>query len=129
MILNPGTRPVACNSVLRILKVTEIIIHNALVRHLDENDLVAVHQRGFIKAKSWLSNLVCFFDEATRRLDEGEQTDVWYLEFLKLFESLNHTLLLQKLGSLSMINGVAKCLPIKVDSSRKWTVPGPPWRM
>ena len=36
---------------------------------------------GFLKARSCLTNVLCFFEEITKWLDEGTPVDIIYLDF------------------------------------------------
>ena len=36
---------------------------------------------GFLKARSCLTNLLCFFEEITKWVDDGSPVDVVYLDF------------------------------------------------
>ena len=49
-----------------------------LVKH----KLINPSQHGFLKARSCLTNLLCFFEEITKWVDEGSPVDVIdYLDF------------------------------------------------
>ena len=88
-------RPVSLTAIL--LKVFERILREKLVEHLTQNGLLSAAQHGFRKRKSCTTNLLCFLDEITERLDRGEQVEVCYLDFRKAFDLVNHRLLLLKL--------------------------------
>lgn len=88
-------RPVSLTSV--ILKVLERIIRDRIVEHLTGNNLLSAAQHGFRRNKSCLTNLLCFLDEVTDRMDRGEDVEVCYLDFQKAFDSVCHRLLLRKL--------------------------------
>ena len=50
-----------------------------LVRH----KLLNSSQHGFIKARSCLTNMLCFLEEITKWIDEGSPVDTIYLDFQK----------------------------------------------
>ena len=55
-----------------------------LVKH----KLINPSQHGFLKARSCLTNLLCFFEEITKWVDEGSPVDVIYLDFQKAFDKV-----------------------------------------
>ena len=48
-----------------------------LVKH----KLINPSQHGFLKARSCLTNLLCFFEEITKWVDEGSPVDVIFFGF------------------------------------------------
>ncbi|XP_059826353.1 uncharacterized protein LOC132394340 [Hypanus sabinus] len=48
--------------------------------------LIRESQRGFVRARSCLTNLLEFFEEVTRKVDEGKAVDVVYMDFSKAFD-------------------------------------------
>ena len=47
-------------------------------------------QHGLLKAKSCLTNLLCFIEEITKWVDDGSPVDVIYLDFQKAFDEVPH---------------------------------------
>ena len=62
-------RPVGLTSV--ICKLLERLIKEHMVDFLVRHKLVNPSQHGFLKAKSCLTNMLCFLDEITKWIDEG----------------------------------------------------------
>ena len=52
--------------------------------------LINHSQHGFLKARSCLTNLLCFFEEITKWVDEGSPVDIIYLYFQGLSLSRGH---------------------------------------
>ena len=73
-----------------------------LVKH----KLINTSQHGFLKARSCLTNLLCFFEEITKWVDDGSPVDVIYLDFQKAFDKIPHQRLILKLKSHGMGNSI-----------------------
>jgi len=61
-----------------------------------------------MKGSSCLTNLISFYDQVTRLVDEGKTVDVVYLEFSKVFGTVPHSILLEKLSS-HVLDGHTLC--------------------
>ena len=55
-----------------------------MVEFLVKHNLINTSQHGFLKARSCLTNLFCFFKEITKWVDDGSPVDVVYLDFQKM---------------------------------------------
>lgn len=88
-------RPVCLNNVFSM--VFEKLVHEQLqqffVGKLD------VHQHGFIKKKSTLSNLSHYVDYISCNLDAGYEVHAICTDFAKAFDTVNFNILLSKLKS------------------------------
>ena len=81
-------RPVSLTSV--ICKVLETIIRDHMMDFLIKHKLINSYQHGFLKARSGLTNVLCFFEEITKWVDDGSPVDVIYLDFQKAFDNVPH---------------------------------------
>ena len=72
-------RPVSLTSV--ICKLLERLIKDHLVDFLIKNKLINPSQHGFLKARSCLTNMLCFMENVTKWVDEGSPVDIIYLDF------------------------------------------------
>ena len=75
----------------------ESIIKDKLVEHLQNFNLLNDSQHGFMKGKSCLTNLLEYFENVTKFLDQGDPLDVIYLDFAKAFDKVPHKRLVKKL--------------------------------
>ena len=88
-------RPVSLTSV--ICKLLERLIKDHMVDFLVKHKLLNSSQHGFLKAKSCLTNMLCFLEEITKWIDVGSPVDIVYFDFQKAFDKVPHQRLLLKL--------------------------------
>ena len=88
-------RPVSLTSV--ICKLLERLIKDHMVDFLVKHNLLNSSQHGFLKARSCLTNMLCFLEEITKWIDVGSPVDIIYLDFQKAFDKVPHQRLLLKL--------------------------------
>ena len=97
-------RPVSLTSV--VCKLLETLIRDHMVKFLVKHQLINTYQHGFLKARSCLTNLLCFLEEITKWVDDWSPVDVVYLDFQKAFAKVPHQRLLLKLKAHGIGNYV-----------------------
>ena len=118
--LGKGKDVVVCLPGARIEHVTErvekimgrgeggtILVHVG-ANNADKEGTTAIVKkcRDLLKAKSCLTNLLCFLEEITKWVDDGSPVDVIYLDFQKAFDKVPHQRLICKLKSHGMGNSI-----------------------
>jgi len=78
---------------------------STLTRHVKHKQGIRLSQHGFMKGRSCLTNLISFYDQVTNLVDEGKAVDVIYLDFSKVFDTVSHNIVLEKLASHVRLNG------------------------
>ena len=100
-------------------KIMERFVLRALTWQVQDKQGIRPSQHGFTKGRSCLTNLISFYDQVTRLVDEGKAVDVIFLDFSKAFDTVSHGILLEKLAA----HGLDKCTLCWVKKLAGWTSP------
>jgi hypothetical protein len=93
-------RPISLLS--SISKILEKIVSQKLIKHLLENDLLYVHQYGFLPNRSTEHNLLQIVNYISKALDEGNYCIGVFLDLKKAFDVCSHEILLKKLQKMGV---------------------------
>jgi len=110
-------RPISLTSVQG--KVIERFILNVITWHTQDNQVIGPSRHGFMKGRSCLTNLMSFYDQVTCLVDERKAVDVVYLDFCKAFDTVSHSILLEKLFAY----GLDGCTLLWVKNTAGWQSP------
>ena len=81
----------------------EKLILGAASRHIKDKRVIRGSQHGCTKGKSCLTNLVAFYEEVTRWIDDGKAVDVVYLDFSRAFDTVSHSIVAAKLRKCGLM--------------------------
>ena len=101
-------RPISVTSI--ICRVMEKIIRNAIVQHLESNNLLSKYQHGFRKGRSCVTQLLECIEDWTEAIDRNYEVDIIYLDFKAAFDKVPHKRLLRKIWSIGIRGNVYKWL-------------------
>ena len=100
-ILKNGTNDIAGNYrpvslTAQACKLLESILRDNIIMHLREFNLMNTSQHGFVKNRSWLTNLLEFLEYVCNYIDKGLPVNVIYLDFRKAIDKVSHKSLMVK---------------------------------
>ena len=94
-------RPISLTSL--VMKTFERLLKNEILSRT--NHLLDERQHGFLANKSCTTNMIGFCDSLALSLNDHKRTDVIYFDLSKVFDSVNHDLILYKLKNYYNIDG------------------------
>jgi len=77
----------------------EYIILSATTWQVQDNQEIRPSQHGFMKGRSCLTSLISIYDKTMRLVDKGKSVDIVYPDFNKDFDTISHSILLEKLAA------------------------------
>jgi len=102
--LTNNYRPISTLPILS--KILEKLMHKQLMYFLSSNSILSPCQFGFRSNSSTSDAILEFLDCAANILDRRESLLTVYLDFSKAFDTVQHTILLDKLSHIGIRGGV-----------------------
>ena len=87
-------------------KLFEFIIKVFIIEHLTRNDLFAKEQHGFVPNRNCITTLLTAIEDWSALIEEGKAFDLIYTDFSKVFNSVPHTRLTNKLKTMGITGDV-----------------------
>ena len=85
-----------------VSKVIERVVHIQLYQYLVDNKLMTVNKFGMRRGRSTILVLSQFTDKILENMDKGLITGTVFIDFKKAFDTVDHTIMLQKLKGLGV---------------------------
>ena len=95
-------RPISVIS--HISKLLESIVKQQLLTHLIEQHLLSKNQFAYIKGRSTETTLHKIIDNWLNNIDNGKITGACFLDLSKCFDTVSHSILLEKLPNYGIID-------------------------
>ena len=83
-------------------KLLDKIVHTRLMSHFDDNNLLDIKQGGFRQNHSTIDTTVKFTEDLYKNINQGLTTVAAFIDFRKAFDTVNHTILVNKLEYLGI---------------------------
>ena len=93
-------RPVSLTCV--VCKIFECMVRKHIIKHLSTNEMLSAHQHCFVTGHSCTTHLLEVLNDWTHILEEGDNIDAIYMDFMKAFDSVPHYRLLQKVEAFGI---------------------------
>ena len=102
-------------------KILEHIIHNGISTFCDENDILNDNQGGFRKKHSTIGTVSLFTDNLYEAINNNQISIATFINFSKAFDTVNHKILLQKLGKIGISGNMKKLVKNYLENRSQTT--------
>ena len=83
-------------------KIIERAVHTQLIEHLENNKILSKNQFGYRKQRSTELATILLTDNIRKSVDKGNLVGVLYIDLTKAFDTLSHSVLLEKLKRIGI---------------------------
>ena len=102
-----------------IAKMVEQLVWSQLVRYLEEHSFITPDQSAYLKGHSVQTSLLRVIDDWLGDINEDQITGVCLLDISKCFDTINHSILLQKLSMYGIKHQELKWFPSYLDNRKQ----------
>ena len=102
-----------------ITKMVGQLVRSQLVRYLEEHHFITPDQSAYLKGHSTQTSLHRVIDDWLNNINEDKITGVCLLDISKCFDTINHSILLQKLSMHGIKYQELKCFSSYLDNQKQ----------
>ena len=102
-----------------IAKMVEQLVRSQLVRYLEEHSFITPDQSAYLKGHSTQTSLHRVIDGWLDNINEDQITGVCLLDISKCFDTINHSILLQKLSMYGIKHQELKWFSSYLDNRKQ----------
>ena len=102
-----------------IAKMVEQLVRSQLVRYLEEHSFITPDQSAYLKGHSTQTSLHRVIDDWLDNINEDQITDACLLDMSKCFDTINHSILLQKLSMYGIKHQELKWFSSYLDNRKQ----------
>ena len=102
-----------------ISKILEKIIHNRTMTFIQDSQILSSYQFGFQKSRSTYMPLLLLQENITKSLEEGKVMCGLYLDLKKAFDTVDHKILVAKLGKYGFTNSALNIIKSYLENRKQ----------
>ena len=91
-------------------KIVEKVIHDRMIHHLEMNGYLDIRQGGFRKNNSTINTVLYLTNDIFNNMNKKQLTVAAYIDMAKAFDTVNHSILINKLSKLGFQGNLIKLL-------------------